>query len=392
MSRKIDPRSQGRAEAVPAGNELVPPSARGARVEEVRDTAGFMALEPEWNALVTESGNTIFCRHEFIRVWLQCFAPRQRRRILTLRDSAGKLEAVLPLVERRSSLYGVAVRELSSAANLHSCRFDLVARDARKAAAAFVPWLLAQRTWDVLRLIDVPEGGKADAMLDEAQALGYPTGRWESHRSTYVSLPETYSELLARLHGKFKANLLRRRRRLEEKGQVTLERVEGGPELPRYLEEALALEMSGWKGRRGTAIAQDGPTREFYSELALTASARGALVLWFLRLDGRAVAMHYALEHAGRYLLLKPAYDEAHGECSPGQLLMNEVLKACIERGLAEFDFLGPEMPWERDWSDQTRSHHWLFLFRADWKGRALREAKFDWLPAAKELVARWKR
>lgn len=85
-------------------------------------------------------------------------------------------------------------------------------------------------------------------------------------------------------------------------------------------------------------------------------------------------------------------YDEAHQECSPGRLLMNEVLKACIERGLAEFDFLGPEMVWKRDWSDRARPHHWLFLFRADWKGRALREAKFDWLPAAKEFIARWKR
>jgi CelD/BcsL family acetyltransferase involved in cellulose biosynthesis len=104
------------------------------------------------------------------------------------------------------------------------------------------------------------------------------------------------------------------------------------------------------------------------------------------------VAFHYALATPEKYLLLKPGYDESLGECSPGQLLMEDVLKECVEGGLGEIDFLGPDMVWKRDWTDQVRPHAWRYVFRKGPKGRALCAAKFRWLPAAKEAWARWTR
>jgi CelD/BcsL family acetyltransferase involved in cellulose biosynthesis len=364
----------------------------GGRVEVVRDRAGFAALQAEWDALVERTDDQVFYRHAFFRVWLDNFAPRAALRILTLRAEDGRLTAALPLVWRRSRLYGVPVRELCAAANAHSCRFDLLAEDPGAAAEAFLARLQADGDWDVLRLSDVPEGGRAHALSARARAQGLPTGTWRSLDSPYVPLTASWEVLQQSLDGKFRANLRRRRKRLEEKGAVTLERVQGGLSLPRLLDEGLRLEASGWKGRGGTAMAQDLATRGFYTELARCAAQEGRLSLWFLRLDGRVVAFHYALEHQGRYLLLKPAYDEAIRECSPGQLLMEDVLRDCVARGLGEFDFLGPDMPWKRDWSGRVRGHDWLFIFRAGVFGRALRGFKFRIGPAAREMVTRWKR
>ena len=359
-------------------------------VSEVRERSAFVALEPEWNALVAETDDQLFYRHEFIRTWIDNFAANATMRVLTARDDEGRLEATLPLVERKASMYGVPVREISGAANAHSCRFDLIAREPEIAARAFVDWLRADRTWDVLRITDVADGGKAWHVMEAAQRCGMPVGTRESLQSPYVPLPPSHDGLLARLDAKFKANCRRRRRKLEERGCVTLERVTSAADLDRYLEEGYGLEASGWKGRDGSAIAQDKATRGFYTELARNAAHAGRLSLCFLRLDGRAVAFHYALEHGGRYLLLKPGYDEALRECSPGQLLMDEVLKDCINRKLTEFDFLGPDMPWKRDWTDLTRKHTWLFVFQNTAVGRALRAAKFKWVPAARKVVERW--
>ncbi len=362
------------------------------KVEEIQDRAGFLALQPEWDALVAITNDQLFYRHDFLRVWLDNFAPRAKWRILTARDEVGALVAALPLVEEKTRLYGVPVRQLSAAANPHSCRFDLIAKDPAAAGEAFYAHLAADRSWDVLRLLDIPEGGAGFQLFERAKARGLPVGTWPSLNSPYIPLPKTQEELQARLQSKFKANCRRRRKKLEEKGKVTFERVDGGPDLEARLEEGFALEQSGWKGERGTAIAQDGATRGFYSELARTAAAQGELSLYFLRLDGRAVAFHYGLTHGGTYLLLKPGYDEALKECSPGQLLMEEVLRDCIARGLTEFDFLGPDMIWKRDWTDRARQHTWLFVFRDTTLGRALREAKFRWVPAAKERLSRWKK
>lgn len=362
-------------------------------VEELRGRAAFMGLVAQWDALAEAAApGQPFHRHAFLRIWLDNFAARGDVRVLLLRGEDGRLDAALPLVWERTSIYGVPARQLTSAANAHSCRFDLLAREPAAAAQAFWRYLAAQRDWDVLRLTDVPEGGMGERLLAAARTSGAPTGTWESLRSPFFPLPPSHEAFLGTLESKFKANVRRRRKKLEALGPVTFERVEGGVELMAKLEEGFALEASGWKGQRGTAMAQDPSTRGFYVELARNAAYAGELALHFLRLDGRPVAFHLGLQADGRYFLLKPGYDESLKECSPGQLLMDEVVKELIRRGVREFDFLGPDMVWKRDWTDQVRPHAWLYVFRDSAFGRALCAAKFRWAPVAKEMVSRWKR
>jgi CelD/BcsL family acetyltransferase involved in cellulose biosynthesis len=374
-------------EALDLGTELA--------VEEINDRAGFAALQPEWDALVRATRDEPFFRHDFFRVWLDNFAPASRLRVLVARDGSGALAAALPLVEQRGSVYGIPMRELCAAANAHSCRFDVIARDGDAAARAFLSHLSGDTSWDVLKLTDVPDGGNGWRLLEAARSIGAPTGTWTALESPWMPLAPSWEEQAAGLQSKFKANCRRRRRKLEERGKVSFERYtgEGGDLLlDAKLEEGFALEASGWKGENGTAMAQDPATRGFYCELARAARGQGWLALSFLRLDGRPVAFHYALRAGGTYLLLKPGYDEALKECSPGQLLMEDVLQDCIGSGFLEFDFLGPDMTWKRDWTGLTRRHTWLFVFRDTTFGRAVRSAKFRWVPAAKERVAKWKR
>lgn len=378
--------------------EVTPLLSRSPGVAVLTGRSAFAALEPEWDALVDRCGGELFYRHRFLRIWIDNFAPDQSLRVLTWRAEDGRLLAALPLLWRWSRLEGVKVpvRELSAPANTHSCRFDLLAEDdrAEEAAKVFLARMAQMRDWDVVRLVDVPENGRAFAMRDEAARLGMPTGEWGSLHSPYVPLSGTWEQMQKSWDAKFRANLRRRRKRLEEKGKVTVERVTGGLSLQAVLDEGMRLEASGWKGRGGTAMAQDAATRGFYTELARNASHEGELALWFLRLDGRAVAFQFALEDAkhGRFLLLKPGYDEALRECSPGQLLMEEVLRDCVTRGLREFDFLGMDMPWKRDWAERVRPHTWLFIFRDGAWGRLLHALKFRIGPRAREMVDLWKR
>jgi len=364
------------------------------RVTEVLDRAELGRLEREWDALLDDSParGTIFLRHAFLRIWLDNFAPRARLRVLLARDGGGTLQAALPLIEQRQRLCGVPVNALVSASNPHSCRFDLLARDGAAASSAFFQHLAADDRWDVLRVGDIPEGGNGWRLLDCFRRDGWPTGTWESLRSPYVPLPSRWEELVSGLSSKLRQNLRRRRRKLEEKGKVTFERCSGGEDLEARLESGYALESSGWKGRRGTAIALSPATRGFYTELARWAARENVLALRFLCAGGRPVAFHYALAAGDRYFLLKPGYDESLGDCSPGQLLMEEALKDCVSAGLRELDFLGPDMVWKRDWTESVRPHAWLYAFRRSRLGRALCAAKFRWLPAAKEAWARWRR
>jgi hypothetical protein len=49
--------------------------------------------------------------------------------------------------------------------------------------------LIEQADWDVLRLIDVPQGGAAEALLEAAGSAGLRSGRWASMNSPYIDLP-----------------------------------------------------------------------------------------------------------------------------------------------------------------------------------------------------------
>jgi len=356
------------------------------------DPVAFARLAQEWDALVERCGGGILNRHGFLRLWREHFAPDVSLRVLTQRSADGCLTAALPLLLRHTRIYGIPVRELSAMANVHSGRFDLLAENPPEAARAFLEVLMLQPDWDVIRLIDVPQGGAAEALLDAAASAGLQSGRWASMNSPYINLPESWSELERTLSRHFRANMRRRRRRLSAKGTISLDLCDGSDdaELAARLEEGLQLEASGWKGRGGTAISQAADTLGFYTALAKQAMSEDRLRLRFLRLNGKAIAFHFALQDDARYLLLKPTYDEAHGEVGPGHLLMEEVLQDCIGRGLLEFDFLGPGMAWKSDWSRTARPHDWLYLFRGP-RGRLVHGLKFRAAPVVRALLVRWK-
>jgi CelD/BcsL family acetyltransferase involved in cellulose biosynthesis len=351
-----------------------------------------MLMEKDWNALVETTSDEPFYRHEYIRSWVDSFVPGAKLKVLTGRDHTGELVAALPFVADRGLFYGVPVRRLVSPTNVHSCRFDLIAADGRSAARGFFRTLADDRTWDVVKITDVPAGGNAWDLYNAATEAGFPAGAWGSQRSPFIPLPHSYDVLEAGLTSKFRTNLRRRRRRLEERGAISVERVTGGTALQERLDECFALERSGWKGRKGTAAAQSQATRGFYTRMAYLASRGDYLSLFFLRVAGQAIASQIGLTRRGVYSLVMTCYDEAFSEYSPGHLLMEDVMKHCVARGLSEFDFLGCDLGWKLDWSTAARAHHWFFIFRDNRLGRTLQKAKFDWIPAAKEVFRRCRR
>jgi CelD/BcsL family acetyltransferase involved in cellulose biosynthesis len=361
----------------------------GMDVGLIEDAATFDAMEAEWNALVERARNEPFYRHEYIRSWIENFSPDAPLKVLTGRDRSGRLVAVLPLVEERIRMFGIPLRQWASPTNVHSFRFDLLAEDKEAASRAFFAYLRVLRGWDVLRITDVPPDGNAWQLYETARQKRLPVGIYESQRSTYITLPASFEALQEALGGKFRGNLRRRRKLLETKGTVSIERTSGGPDLQAQLEECFLIEQSGWKGKRGEPANLDPRIHGFLSTLAQRTSKNGSFELFRLMLDGRPIAFHYGLTQNGVYSLLVTSYDETLRDCSPGHLLVEEVLKVCIQEGRHEFDFLGCDLEWKRTWSSTSRQHTWLFIFRNSLRGRLLHYMKFQLTPAVKRLLSR---
>jgi CelD/BcsL family acetyltransferase involved in cellulose biosynthesis len=357
------------------------------QVEERDGRGAFAALCDEWNALLASGPADVpFARHEWIAAWLEAFAPRARLRVFVARDAHGRAAGMAPLVEERR----FGLRRLVAPANDHSCRVEWVlGPDAPGALEALWAHLRDSVSWDVILLRDVPRDGPTAQLADLAAADGHPHGHWESMRSPYVSLGSR--PVAAQLDAKFKANLRRRLRRLLEQGPVAVERVDGPDGVAPFLERFLALEAAGWKGRRGTAIAGDPRLVSFYSSIARSAAEGRWVALRALEMGGRPAAMHFGLAYRGTYYLPKPAYDETLAPCSPGQLLFAEVVAECEARGFHEVDFLGPDMPWKREWAPQHRPHDWLYVYRPGLPGRTLHTLRHRVRPLAREVLRWWR-
>jgi CelD/BcsL family acetyltransferase involved in cellulose biosynthesis len=382
--------SLAQAEALSAAPAARAMSARGAyRVEELQGRAAFDALRGEWDAVLAEGPvDQPFQRHAFLAAWLDAFAPEGELRVLVARDAGGRAAGMVPLLEERAA----GTVTLRSPANDHSSRAEwILGADARGACEALWGYLRDRLRWDVLLLRDVPRHGPTSTAIEElARRDEHPVGRWESLVTPYLPLGGAPRD--GQVSSKFLGNLRRRMRRLEEQGAVSYRRVEGGDAVEPFLEAFFRLEAAGWKGRGGTAIAADPATLAFYRGLARAAAAEGWLALRALELDGRPIAMHFGLCHGRVYSLPKPAYDESLSACSPGQLLFREVLAECEARHLAELDFLGPDMPWKRDWAPSLRPHDFLYVYRPGLSGAARHALKFRVKPLAKEVLSWWRR
>ena len=146
---------------------------------------------------------------------------------------------------------------------------------------------------------------------------------------------------------------LRRRRLLEEIGDVTFEVHDGSGPIEGLLDEGFAIEHSGWKS--DTAISRDASVEGFYRRVASWAADEGLLRLGFMRLAGKAIAFDLALEDARAHYLLKTGYVTELRRFGPGMLLRKEMIDIAARAGLERYEFTGDAEQWKMDWADRVR-------------------------------------
>jgi CelD/BcsL family acetyltransferase involved in cellulose biosynthesis len=138
----------------------------------------------------------------------------------------------------------------------------------------------------------------------------------------------------------FAGNFERKRRkeyrrlkaRLSEEG--TLESVGWTPGEPvdAWVDDLIALEARGWKGRRGTALAADAAMATAYREALHLLAAEGSLRFWKIAFNGAPIAMMSGLVKGTQGWLGKIAYDESFARYSPGVQLILTATETLIDR------------------------------------------------------------
>lgn len=123
----------------------------------------------------------------------------------------------------------------------------------------------------------------------------------------------------------------RLRRRLADQGELTFNVARQPDDIRKALEEFLALEASGWKGRERSAMATDRYRAAFAREAVNRLSEQDHCRIHTMHLDGRTIASLIVFVEAGIGYTWKTTYDEQYSAWSPGTLLMLDVTRHHLE-------------------------------------------------------------
>lgn len=308
-----------------------------------------------WDDLAIEAGASPFLTTPWLAACWDALGDAEPL-CLVARGDHGELRGAAFCALRRG--------RLQSLTNAHSGEWGvLAAQDA-----------IRERLWAGLAAtgargvrFDFLRGDRADA-ADAAGALataGYHVTVEQPFASPHLELPSSYDELISGVSGKFRREINAKRRKLEKLGRLEFRVVRSG-DVDGPLSEFLALEASGWKGRKGTAIARDERLARMYRRFARAAARRGWLRLHRLELDGRLVAGSMDVVIAGRGTAMKTAFAEELARFSPGVVLQAEILRSAIADGVRELDFLGTADPYKLRWGAVPRGRMSVHA----WRGR----------------------
>lgn len=187
-----------------------------------------------------------------------------------------------------------------------------------------------------LHLNEITLAGPVHAALESVLAAGgRPWGVVERKERALLSSDLDAEAYLARsLPARKRKDLNRRFRRLEELGEAGFRWETGSEGLPRWIDEFLALEASGWKGEAGSALACNPATEALFRKSLIGAASHERLVRLSLRVDDRPIAMLSTFLTPPGAFGFKTAFDEDYARFSPGILLEREFLTALDRFGI----------------------------------------------------------
>lgn len=124
--------------------------------------------------------------------------------------------------------------------------------------------------------------------------------------------------------------LRQHRRRLEEKGKLESRICVTATEVASAFEDFLDLEMSGWKGRAGTALLCNPAEAALVRAIVAALAQRGNAWIHALHQNGKTVAAQVVLRAGDTAFTWKTAYDETLADFSPGMLLLEDYTAAFL--------------------------------------------------------------
>jgi len=269
---------------------------------------------------------------------------------LTAFDDASPtpLIGLMPVVPLARA-YKIPLPALVSAHPYGTLCTPLIDRDMADVAAAQLMQQARRAGARALILREVALDGPAvRAFTNMLAREGSPARVLQSHLRACLDATSDGETLLHDALGTKKLKELRRQRhRLADHGAISFDVARSPDEVAAATETFLALEASGWKGQRGTALIQVEGDAAFIRRATKALAGTGQCEIVTLRAGDTPVAAGIVLRHQARAFFFKLGVDERFAKYSPGvQLTLDLTRQLCADPTIASADSTaGPDHP-----------------------------------------------
>ncbi len=324
---------------------------RSTMIEIVRNIEELRSLRDQWNEVADIMENPLL-RHEWVVIAADTLFSRDQIHFYIYREE-GRIHAIAPLLKigtgLRARLYLIGFPRLYEPA-------DFLYRD--EASLAVLMRAIARQKIPVC-FHRIPHNSPilGFGFWKTANLISQASAKNRTY-SQYLEIETSWQEFYANLTSKNRNDLTRAFRKAEKIGQVCFDivKVEGQTQ-QRFFSEFLTLEKRSWKARRGSAITSIGYLVDFFSTFTSLAADSGYLYYACMKIDNRLIAAQIFTAKYRKLWTLKIAHDEEYDFCSPGVILMNEVVRFAFEQDMKGVEFLGRAEPWLKKWTTGIRTH-----------------------------------
>ena len=199
------------------------------------------------------------------------------------------------------------------------------------------------------------------ARLDPASSLAAARlpGRWacrlqDAEPCVAVALPTSNDAFDAGLRGMIARNLRRGLDAAAARGRVRFEHA-AGDRVADLLEDLFALHGERWRSRGMPGVLSDTRVQRFHHTVAREADRAGMLRLIRLSIGGATAGVIYGFTTPAGASLYISGFNPAFAACSPGTLLIRELIRRAIDDGAGELDFLSGREPYKYQWGGRER-------------------------------------